>query len=97
MLVLSRSAMRCLPAAAAVLLTACAVSPGADSNGSTPVTAVPTREEVRAQNERDIEAARQALEWQRYVCTQPPEERKRLIAETREKYGWQLACPEKGT
>lgn len=89
--------MRSLSAAAAVLLAACAASPGGDSNDSAPVKVVPTREEVRAQNERDIEAARQALEWQRYVCTQPPEERKRLIAETREKYGWQLACPEKGT
>jgi hypothetical protein len=97
MLVLSRSAMRSLCAAAAVLLTACALPPDAESNGSMAVEAVPTPEEIQAQNKRDIEAARQAAEWQQYVCSQPPAERKRLIAETREKYGWQLACPDSGT
>ncbi len=77
----------------ACLLAGCAAQPQNDP-GMIDNIARKTPEQIAAEQQQDIESAKQAQDWQTYVCGQPEPERSQLIKETRQK-GWYIFCPKK--
>lgn len=75
----------------AILISGCAAQPQSQEDQG--VVAVRSREQIMLDNEADVKAAREAAEYQDYVCAQPEPEQRALIKETAEKQGWQIACP----
>jgi hypothetical protein len=51
-----------------------------------------TPEQIAKEREQDIESARQALEYQTYVCAQPDPQRRELIEKTAAEHGWRIIC-----
>lgn len=75
---------------AVALLTGCAVQPRDDGLQD---IAEKTPEQAAYERQQDIESARQAGEWQAYVCSRTGDERAKLIQETIERDGWRIICP----
>lgn len=72
------------------LLVGCAAPPQQDEGLLDVIQKTP--EQIAAENQQDIESARQALQWQEYVCSQPAAERTRLIEQTEKDQGWRIVC-----
>lgn len=74
---------------ATLVLAGCAAPP---DQGLVDVAVTKTPEQIRAENQADIESARQALEYQAYVCSLPDPERRELIKKTAAEQNWQIIC-----
>lgn len=75
---------------AVVLLSGCAVQPQDD--GLLDI-AEKTPEQAAYERQQDIESARETKDWINHVCSHTGDERKKLIDETIQRYGWRIACP----